>query len=186
MTGSKCSQKGTALPISLHAALVPSMLQIIGSVDKLLDTAESWCDENGHSHDEVIGARLIDDMLPFAYQVKSCWSHSALAIDGVRAGLFSPDMNPPPDSFAGLHQKLHDATKTLGGVSEEELEELAGKDMRFQLGKKFRMDFNGQDFLLSFSQPNFYFHAATAYDILRTKGIGLGKRDYLGSLRIKT
>jgi hypothetical protein len=36
---------------------------------------------------------------------------------------------------------------------------------------------------LSFSQPNFYFHAATSYDILRWKGVPIGKRDFLGRMR---
>jgi hypothetical protein len=47
------------------------------------------------------------------------------------------------------------------------------------------MPFTAQGFLLSFSLPNFFFHAATAYDILRSKGVALGKRDYLGALRLK-
>jgi len=37
---------------------------------------------------------------------------------------------------------------------------------------------------MSFSQPNFYFHAATAYDIARAKGVAIGKRDFLGRMRI--
>jgi hypothetical protein len=47
------------------------------------------------------------------------------------------------------------------------------------------MPFTAEGFLLSFSLPNFYFHATTAYDILRTKGAPLGKRDFLGALRMK-
>ena len=43
------------------------------------------------------------------------------------------------------------------------------------------MEFSGQNFLLGFSQPNFYFHATTFYDILRMKGVPLGKRDYMGN-----
>ena len=42
-----------------------------------------------------------------------------------------------------------------------------------------------QDFLLGFSQPNFYFHATTAYDIMRMKGIAIGKIDYLGAMPVK-
>jgi len=45
--------------------------------------------------------------------------------------------------------------------------------------------FTAESFVLSFSLPNFYFHATTAYDILRTKGVPLGKRDVLGQLRLK-
>lgn len=173
------------MALSLYSALVPSMLQVLGSAENFVNKAQAWCDENGHAHEEIIGARLIDGMLPFSYQIKSCWTHSAHAITGVRSGLFSPEMSPPPDSFDALREKLSDAVAVLTQLTEAELEELAGNDMRFQIGDKLRMDFTVQDFLLSFSQPNFYFHAATAYDILRMKGLQLGKRDYLGALRLK-
>ena len=53
------------------------------------------------------------------------------------------------------------------------------------MGDKFRLDFTVQDFLLSFANPNLYFHSATAYDILRIKGVQIGKRDYLGAMRLK-
>lgn len=56
--------------------------------------------------------------------------------------------------------------------------------MRFTFGER-HLDFAAEDFLLSFSQPNFYFHAATAYDILRWKGVSLSKRDFMGTPRVK-
>ncbi len=56
--------------------------------------------------------------------------------------------------------------------------------MRFAAGER-RLEFTAESFLLSFSQPNFYFHAATTYDILRWKGVRIGKRDFTGRLRTK-
>jgi uncharacterized protein len=56
--------------------------------------------------------------------------------------------------------------------------------MAFAIGET-RMEFTAEDFLLSFSMPNFYFHATTAYDLLRARGIQIGKRDFLGRPRIK-
>jgi hypothetical protein len=43
-----------------------------------------------------------------------------------------------------------------------------------------------ETFLLSYSLPNFHFHAVTAYDILRSRGVPLGKYDYQGQLRTRT
>lgn len=173
------------MALSLHTALIPSMLQVVGAVRKMLDKAEAYCDENSIPHDEMIGAKLADDMLPFAYQVKCCWSHSALSIAGVRKGVVSPDMSPFPDTFEGLRAVLAKTVSELEAITEAELEELADKDMRFEIPGKFKLDFTGQDFLLSFAQPNFYFHSATAYDILRMKGVPLGKIDFLGTMRTK-
>ena len=62
---------------------------------------------------------------------------------------------------------------------------MADKDMAFQFADN-RLPFTVQDFLLSFSNPNVFFHAATAYDILRMRGMPLGKRDFMGRLRMKT
>lgn len=172
------------MPVSLHAAFVPSALQMLGSCDHLIDKAESWCGETGCDHGEAIGARLHADMLPFAYQLKSVAVHSGGALEGVRAGVFGPDMAPPPEDFAGLRNALAAARETLNAVTEAELEGFVGQPMRFEL-RDFRLDFTAENFLFSFSQPNLYFHAATAYDILRMKGVALGKRDFLGALRLQ-
>ncbi len=171
------------MPISLHAAFVPSALQMLGTCDHLIGKAEGWCGETGRDHGEAIGACIHEDMFPFSYQVKSVAVHSAGAIEGVRAGLFSPDLAPPPEDFAGLRSRIAAAREVLEAVSEDELEGLIGRPMRFEFGD-FRLNFTAEDFLLSFSQPNFYFHAATAYDILRMKGAAVGKRDFMGQVRL--
>ena len=174
------------MPISLYDAFVPSCLQIIGAVRGLAEKAEAFCPEKGLTHEEIIGSCLIEDMLPFAYQVKSVAVHSLGAIDGVRAGLFTSDMTPPPTSFADLRAKLLTAEEGLRGVTTEEGEGFICKPVHFSIpGRNFKLDFKAENFLLSFSQPNFYFHAVTAYDILRHKGVPLGKRDFLGALRIE-
>ena len=171
------------MPISLHAAFVPSALQMLGTCDHLIARAESWCEETGCDHGEAIGARLHEDMLPFSYQVKSVAVHTAGAIEGLRAGVFAPDLAPPPDSFSGLRARVGEARSALEAVNEGELEGFIGKPMRFEF-RDFTLPFTAENFLLSFSQPNYYFHAATAYDILRMKGVAVGKRDYMGQLRL--
>jgi uncharacterized protein len=45
--------------------------------------------------------------------------------------------------------------------------------------------FTSKTFFLSFLLPNFHFHAVTAYDILRTRGVPVGKHDYEGQLRTR-
>lgn len=169
------------MPISLHAATIPSMLQIIGAAKNWIDKAV----ESGMSDSDIVNARLIDNMLPFAYQIKSMYVHSVSAIEGLRKGVFSPDFADPPATAAALRARLEEAETFLNGVSEEELEGFIGKDMRFEIGEK-RLDFTGEDFLMTFSQPNFYFHATTAYGILRAASVPVGKIDYLGQMRLKS
>ena len=169
------------MPLSLHAALVPSWIQILGAGLGWIDKATA----HGMSAAELTEARLIEDMFPFAYQVKSMAVHSQGALEAVRQGLFAPNFGEAlPSTLGELRERLDGAIAMLGSVGEDELESFAGRPMRFESGEK-RLDFTAEDFLLSFSQPNFYFHAATAYDVLRMKGVPVGKRDFMGRVRIQ-
>jgi uncharacterized protein len=172
------------MTVSLYSATIPSYRQMLGAVSGLLRTAEAFCAEKGIEPPELIQARLAPDMLPFAYQVKSTAVHSLGAIEGVRKGVFSPDMTPPPETFAALAGRIAAALSALEAIDPAEVESFIGRDMRFEFGSR-RVDFTAEDFLLSFSQPNFYFHAATTYAILRWKGVPIGKRDFMGRLRTK-
>lgn len=170
------------MAFTLFAATIPSYLQILGSISRLIDKAESFCTEKGLGPEELIQARLAEDMLPFAYQVKSTAVHSMGAIQGVRNGTFSPDVTTPPETFDGLRERIAQTITALEALDPDELESFIGRAMRFEFGSH-HMDFVAEEFLLSFSQPNFYFHATTAYDILRMKGVQLGKRDFNGRVR---
>lgn len=172
------------MSLSLYAATIPSYRQILGAVSRLLHTAQAFCTDKGIEPAELIQARLAPDMLPFAYQVKSTAVHSLGAIEGVRRGVFSPDMTPPPETFAALEARIAGTITALEAIEPAEVNAFAGRDMRFEFGER-RIDFTAEEFFLSFSQPNFYFHAATAYDILRWKGVPIGKRDFIGMVRKK-
>jgi hypothetical protein len=172
------------MALSLYAATVPSYRQILGAVAGVLRTAESFCAEKTLAPAELIEARLAPDMFPFSFQVKLTVAHSIGAIEGIRQGVFSPDTSPAPDSFAGLAQQVDAALARLAAIEPAEVDAWLGRDMLFVFGER-RLAFTAEDYLLSFAQPNFYFHATTAYDILRWKGLPLGKRNFIGRLRLK-
>jgi hypothetical protein len=172
------------MPFSLYDAVIPQYRQMLGALPGLLDKAEAWCAAKGVAPADLIQARLAPDMLPFSFQVKSAAVHSAGAIEGVRQGLFKPDMNEPPNTFAGLKERIAAAQATIEKITPEEMESFIGRDMKF-VSPARELDFTAERFLLSFSQPNFYFHTTTTYAILRGKGVEIGKRDYTGKLQIK-
>jgi uncharacterized protein len=172
------------MAFSLYDAVVPSNVQILGAVGGLIDKAAAFCTEQGRQEADLIDARLAPDMLPFGYQVKSCAHHSVGGISGVRAGSFAPDMKPWPTDFAGLQAVIRNAISELQAIDRDEFESLADSDTSFTFGELV-MPFAGANFLLSFSQPNFYFHATAAYAILRAQGVKIGKRDFMGVPRIK-
>jgi uncharacterized protein len=172
------------MPFSLYHATVGAYLQILPSIAGLVTKAEAHCAEHGLAVEALTGASLATDMWPFAKQVFECGHHSARAIEGVRAGVFGPELDPAPLDFASLHRQIADARSMLEGVDPAEIDGMIGRDMRFEFGTR-RMDFTVEDFLLSFSMPNFYFHSSAAYGVLRNQGLKVGKMDYLGKLRLK-
>ena len=173
------------MSISLYAAVIPTFRQVLSATAALLDKAEAFCAATQMPEEEIIQASLAQDMLPFAYQIKSMAVHSIGAIEGIRRGVFSPDTSEPPQSFEALKHRIAGTLAALDALDSDELEQLIGRDMRFESGG-YRLDFTAESFLLSFSQPNFFFHAATGYDILRSKGVPIGKRDFLGAMRTKS
>jgi hypothetical protein len=182
------------MSFSLYDAVIPSNLQILGALDQVLEKARSFCAERGSSNAEMIdaGLHLIAERLhvrckpcvmqPLGYQVKSCVVHSIGAIEGARDGSFSPDWSDWPTDFDGLRDLLQRASAKLHALDRNTVDGLTGTDMNIVAGER-KLAFNGANFLLSFSQPNFYFHATTAYAILRAQGVDLAKRDFLGALR---
>ncbi len=172
------------MAFTLYSATVPTFQQILGAVAGLLDKGEAFCSEKGLAPEEIIQARLAPDMFPFAYQVKSTVSHSVGAIEAAKVGVFSPDLNPPPETFAALRDQVQGAIAALAKIAPAEVDALVGRDARFEF-RGNTLPFLAEDFLMSFSMPNFYFHATTAYDLLRWKGVEIGKRDFLGKLRLK-
>jgi hypothetical protein len=172
------------MSFSLYDAVVPSYIQILAAVSGLITKAESFCTDRGITPHEIIGARLAEDMLPFAYQVRSTAGHSLGAIEAVRSGTFIPDVSPLAETFAALKAQIDLAHTALTAVAASEVDGFVGRDVRFSFRDR-HVDYTAENFLLSFSQPNFYFHATTTYDILRWKGLPLGKRDFIGRPRSK-
>ena len=171
------------MPVSLYDASVGTYLQILASVEGVLDKGREHCEANGIDLGEVVEMRLIDDMLPFRFQLISVTHHSLGAIQGVEAGVFSPPTMNELD-YGGLRDMGGDARKALAEYSADTVNALAGKEMEFRMGSR-AMPFVAEDFLLTFSLPNFYFHATTTYDMLRMKGTPIGKGDFLGRMRMK-
>lgn len=170
------------MSFSLYEAVIPSMIQI-------LNAGQGWiekCRNCEHSEGELAAARLAEDMFPFAYQIKSMVVHSVGAIEGVRKGVFSPDMSEPATGLEQMRLNLGAAENTLRAISKGEIDSFIGGETHFVFEPRgVDLPFASEDFLLSFSQPNFYFHATTAYAILRMKGLKVGKMDFMGQLRMK-
>ena len=173
------------MSLSLYEAFFPNCQQMVGALNNLIDKGEAFSKDNGLSDEDMIGARLAEDMWNLPWHVRSCWVHSAYVISVLPSGEFSPDFTQIPDSWDAMRAQVRTTLDGLAMVTPEELEAVADSNIGFVLGGKRLMEFTGQNFLLSFSQPNVYFHATTFYDILRMKGVPLSKFDFMGVPRFK-
>ncbi len=174
------------MAISLYDVSVTSFLQVLGAVSGFLDRGLAHCQDNGIDPESVVETRIFEDMLPFRFQIVSVAHHSRGAIEGAKAGVFLPPGGVGAElDYAGLQALVADAQAALKAQTPDEINALEGRDMVFRLGER-QMPFRVEDFLMSFSLPNLHFHATTAYDILRSRGAPLGKRDYMGRMRLKT
>jgi len=171
------------MTVMLYDSTVATFLQTLSGVEGFLARGFEHCRGTGTDPNDFVETRLYADMFPFRFQIASVVSHSLGAIEGVRKGVFTPPTTPELD-YAGLQKSVADARETLKRVSPEEVNAFEGKDMRFEFRDR-TIPFTAENFLLSFSIPNFFFHASIAYGILRSKGVPLGKRDFMGQLRVK-
>lgn len=171
------------MSISFYEASVGTYQQILASVANVLDKGAAYTAENGIDPQDFVLAKLHDDMMPLHFQVVSVCHHSLAALVGMREGRFAPPSFDLDKSYAELQGMVAEAQEGLAAFSETEVAAIADKSMVFALGKR-EMPFTNQNFLMTFSLPNFYFHATTTYDILRMKGVSLGKMDYLGQMRV--
>ena len=170
---------------SLYDLSVVSFLQTLGAVAGYLEKGHAHFTANGTDPNEVVDARLFPDMLPFRFQVQAVAHHSLGAIEGAKKGQFGPPTNLEPLDYRGLQKFVADTREALQRVQPAEVNALEGRDVLFQI-RDLKLPFTAENFLMSFSLPNFHFHATTAYDILRSKGVPIGKRDYLGQMRMKS
>ncbi|TAJ74564.1 MAG: DUF1993 domain-containing protein [Phenylobacterium sp.] len=172
------------MAISLYDVSVASFLQVLGAVQGFLGKGLAHCRETGLDPESIVGARLHDDMLPFRFQIASVAHHSRGALEGAKAGHFAPPGAVGELDYAGLQALVADARAQLQTLTRDEVNSLEGGEVLFRIGSR-EMPFTVENFLMSFSIPNLHFHATTAYDILRQAGAPLGKRDYMGQLRLK-
>ena len=165
--------------MSFHDASVAAYLQILNSLTGILGKAEAHCKAKNIQPDVLLGARLYPDMLPFIRQVQLTCDFATKGC----ARLTHSEVPAIPDtekSFEDLKARL---ARTIDYVKAFKPAQFDGADVRevtFPAGPDKTMTMKGQQFLSHFSLPNFYFHAATAHDILRHNGVEIGKRDFLG------
>ncbi|MCZ6619553.1 MAG: DUF1993 domain-containing protein [Gammaproteobacteria bacterium] len=171
------------MSISLYDLSVGTYLQVVGSTAAFLEKGAAHCVEHEIALDDVVGTSLYPDMSSFHFQAVSVAHHSMGAIKGMLAGEFAPPTGYPETDFGGLQGLINNTLDELKALDADTVNALSGGSIVFKLGEN-RIPFTNENFVMSFSLPNLFFHATTAYDILRMTGVPIGKRDFLGQMRM--
>lgn len=172
------------MALSLSDISIAPFSQTLGAVAGYLKKGAEYCQANGISLDEIVATRIYPDMAPFRFQVLSVAQHTMGALRGVQDGEFITTTDRPEMNYAALQALIDEAKAYVAGLSRESIDQLLGKEVIIKFGSK-PVPFTAEGLLMSFSLPNLHFHATTAYDILRIKGVPVGKADYTGRLQLK-
>ena len=168
------------MSLSMHSASAPVFVRSLGNMLNWLDKAQAWSEARKFDSANYLGMRLAPDMLPFTRQIQ-------ITTDGVKgcmARLAGVDIPKWDDNEVSLDELRERIRKTVAYVESFTPEQINGSETKEIVLPQRSGDpkrFSGEDFLKHYVMPNFFFHATTAYALLRHGGVDLGKRDYLGA-----
>jgi len=167
------------MSLSMHSASVPAFVRQLGAMLVWLDKAQAHAEARKFSPDNYLGLRLAPDMLPFTRQIQI----AADFAKGCTARLAGQEVPKWDDNEATLDELRARIRKTIDYVQSVPAEQVDGSEAReivLQMRVGDPRHYIGQAYLTQYVLPNFYFHAATAYALLRQAGVEIGKRDFLG------
>lgn len=166
------------MSVSMYQATVPVFGRGLRVVSNLLEKAQAHVEQGGIVPEILLGARLAPDMLDLTAQVQRVSDTAKLSVQRLSA-IPAPKFEDNETSFEQLQQRIADTIAYVEGVNAGQMAGSAQREVVLNWtdeGTKFA----GDDYLLSFALPNFYFHVSMVHAILRNNGVTIGKLDYLG------
>ena len=167
------------MAISMYHASVPVFLQMLGGLKGVLDKSKKHADEKKWDEATVLNLRFYPDMFTLARQVRQASEHAFAA--GRVAGVEVPQLPAIDNNFSEMQSRLDKTIDFLKSLRPAQLDGKEDSEVTITAGGQPRK-FRAQVYLYHFAMPNFYFHTTTAYDILRSVGIEIGKRDFMGPM----
>lgn len=166
------------MPISARSASLAGFIQTLKALDVILDKTVEQAAARKIQPEVLLNARLAPDMLTFTRQVQLACDFAKNAAARL-AGGDNPKHPDEEKSFDELKARIAKALAFVGGVDDAAFEAGLARDVTFPRGPSATVTMRGEKYLTLFAVPNFYFHATTAYAILRENGIQIGKQDFL-------
>lgn len=165
------------MSVSLYDVSIPVYIRMLGNLAHVLDKAERHARETGVDLKTYVDASLGHEMFPLNRQIQL--ASDAAKSGGARlAGVEPPSMPDTEATFPELVQRIQKTIAFLESLKREQVDGQEGREIVLKLPTR-TLEFTGLSFLTTFSLPNFLFHVTTAYAILRSQGVPLGKMDFL-------
>ncbi|TAL02426.1 MAG: DUF1993 domain-containing protein [Rhodospirillaceae bacterium] len=167
------------MTVSMYQISIPGIVRILNSISGIIDKAVAHCEARKIDPAVMINFRLAADMLPFSKQIQ-IMTDQAKGMAGRLAGVEIPKYADTETTFAELKARIARTVDYLNSFKPAQIDGSEDKEIVLKAG--LDMKFKGLAYMTTFANPNIYFHAATAYDILRHLGVELGKRDFLANM----
>ena len=167
------------MTFSMYSASVPVFKQILTSLAAIIDKAEAHAAEKKIEPAVLLQSRLYPDMFPFLRQVQIA-ADFAKGCAARLGGVEVPKYDDSEQTFGELKERIAKTLAFIDSVPQDGIEASAQRDITTGSGANVR-EFKGQVYLVHYALPHFYFHATTAYDILRHNGVVIGKKDFVGT-----
>jgi hypothetical protein len=166
------------MTISMYNATIPVWKRFLTNLSVLLDKAVAYADAKKIDHSVLLNARLYPDMFALTRQVQIA-SDTAKFGAARLAGIEAPKFEDNETSFAELQARITKTIAFLDTITPQQMEGSESLDIVLLIHDT-KQEMKGLQYFLDRTQPNFYFHVTTAYNILRHNGVEIGKRDFLG------
>ena len=167
------------MPISMYQASAPRFANMLKNLSAVLDKAQAHAEAKKIEPAVLLGCRLQPDMFPLARQVQVACDNAKGAVARL-AGVEVPKHEDTEQTFADLKARIAKTIDFVESFKPAQIDGTEEKNIHLKLGP-LEVDWKGMQYLCGFALPNFYFHAVTAYDILRHNGVEISKRDYIGN-----
>lgn len=167
------------MSISMYQASIPRFVNILNNLSGILDKAQAHVDAKKIDAAALPSFRLFPDMLPMTKQVQIACD-AAKGVVARLAGVEIPVFEDDEKTLGDLKTRVAKTIAFIQTIKASQIDGTEDKDIVIKRGDK-ETHYKGMQFLLGHALPNFYFHVATTYNILRHNGVEIGKRDYLGN-----
>lgn len=163
--------------ISVYELTIPQFILSLNSLKRIIQKAEGYAEAKKVEMDVLFNTRLVPDQFPLSKQIQIVCDSAKFCASRL-TGAEPPAFEDNEQTVDEFYDRIDNTIAFLKTITEEQFEGFESKTISFYWNPGMHLD--GKSYLIQHAIPNFYFHLATAYSILRASGVDLGKSDYLG------